>query len=837
MINNFITGVSNRVANYCGFGSSKEGFTRLHTDKMIDRVIGGGESLSKYFFWQYFDEQSGIFFLEEDVAGFAFEISPIVGGSSDLVTQFDRFFNSEMPEGVFVQFLLVASHDVSPVLNLWKNGKKSLEHPIGKMTRKREDLMMSLAREYDVDDGRVLRDYRIFVNVSSKLSKTKKDDLNKFKRFKKSFKQLLRAGQLNPYDLSGEGLLRLVREIINVDFTKEQQDYFEISETKPLSEQVLKNLGRWKLEEDAFINETTGIASKYYKVDQFPQSSSLASMVKILGGRRIIPGRHIVSYTVASDVNAGKQSAILGRGAGASRAADMWINRGNAQIQRDAQEWVELQNEIKSDDTLQRFLTESFGILLSSRIEELDIAEQSLTDVYSEWSLSSDDSFHLPALLSILPLHQPLYWSLLKYVRQVGYTLGRQATAKLPIHAEWKGHNSSGVLFAGRNGQLFNWNPFESTANYNIVVFGTSGGGKSFFMQELAITMKSQNKQLFILDIGESFRNLCLVSKGESIKFGKGSSLCINPFSGFKRGMLELEDGRDAFLEVVKCTKEIISIMCGANSEVEMGELEKSIIHAVQQSNFNLDINGFVHYLQNSDNEMLKRFAVAMFTYTKEGIYGKYFNGEKSATFRRPITVFEFEEIKGDKKLLTIVLQALLMEITSQFLAGDRSKGFMIVVDEAYKLLDSEGKAVAKFFAELCRVVRKYGGSLVICVQNYSDLQQSNDHRAILANSTWSVIMKIDPKAINQFDDSDAFKHYKPLIKSLAMVPGKYSEMLISSSEINVVGRLIVDDYSASMYSTTREDYNYLTKAVEAGIDLDFAIETLVEQKNAAVEW
>lgn len=835
-MNNFITELSNNIANYCGFGSSKEGFTRIHTNRMIDQITGGAESLSKYFFWQYYDEQSGIFFLEENVAGFAFEISPIVGGADDLVTQFDRFFNSEMPEGVFVQFLLVASHDVSPVLNLWKNGKQSLEHPIGKMVRKRENLMKRLASEYDEKDGRVLRDYRVFVNVSSKLSKTKSDDLNKFKRFKKSFKQLLKSGQLNPHDLDSEGLLRLVREIINVDFNKDQQEYSKINNTKPLSEQVLGNLGCWRLEEDALINEETGVANRYYKVDQFPQSSSLASMVKILGGKRIIPGRHIVSYTVANDVNLGKQGAILARGDGASKAADMWINRSNAQIQRDAQEWAELQNEVKSDDSSQRFLTENFGILLSSRVNELEVAQQALIDVYSEWSLSSDNSFHLPALLSMLPMQQPLYWPVLKYVRQVGYTLGKQATAKLPVHAEWKGHNSSGVLLAGRNGQLFNWDPFESSANYNIVVFGTSGGGKSFNLQEFAISMKSLNKQLFILDIGESFRNLCLVSEGESIKFGKGSSLCINPFSGFKPGMLELEGGKDAFLEVVKCTKEIISIMCGATSEIEMGELEKAIIQAVEQANFDLDINGFVHYLQNSDNEMLKNFAVAMFTYTKEGIYGKYFNGPKSATFKRPITVFEFEEIKGDKKLLTIVLQALLMEITSQFLAGDRSKGFIIIVEEAYKLLDSDGRAAAKFFAEFCRIVRKYGGSLVTCVQNYSDLLQSNDHRAILANSTWSVIMKIDPKAINQFDDSDAFRHYKPLIRSLEMVPGKYSEMLISGTDINVVGRLIVDDYSASMYSTTREDYNYLTKAVESGVDIDFAIETLAERKNAAIE-
>ena len=40
------------------------------------------------------------------------------------------------------------------------------------------------------------------------------------------------------------------------------------------------------------------------------------------------------------------------------------------------------------------------------------------------------------------------------------------------------------------------------------------------------------------------------------------------------------------------------------------------------------------------------------------------------------------------------------------------------------------------FFAEFARTVRKYGGSLVTCVQNFSDLQKTDQHRAILENST-----------------------------------------------------------------------------------------------------
>lgn len=45
--------------------------------------------------------------------------------------------------------------------------------------------------------------------------------------------------------------------------------------------------------------------------------------------------------------------------------------------------------------------------------------------------------------------------------------------------------------------------------------------------------------------------------------------------------------------------------------------------------------------------------------------------------------------------LLSIVLQILLMEVTNQFLCGDRQTPFMIIVDEAWMLLDF----AAGFFA------------------------------------------------------------------------------------------------------------------------------------------
>ena len=123
----------------------------------------------------------------------------------------------------------------------------------------------------------------------------------------------------------------------------------------------------------------------------------------------------------------------------------------------------------------------------------------------------------------------------------------------------------------------------------------------------------------------------------------------------------------------------------------------------MQLNNYQIDINGFVEYLQASDSARLRDYGLSLYSYTSDGIYGKYFSGGRSSDFKKQLTIFEFEEIKKDEKLMSIVLQTLLMEITNQFLLGDRKNRFVIIIDEAWNLLDY----TAKFIAELYRTVKK----------------------------------------------------------------------------------------------------------------------------------
>lgn len=820
--------ISNKAAKYFGFDQSATHKSLEQNRALIESSNNSASSLSDYFYYRYYDEEDELFFLDGGVCGFMLEIQPIVGVDEGLVKNLDHFFNEELPYGSFIQFFLLASSDIDPILDRWESSRVNKHPMLQKITQKQVDFIRKSASNYKDYDGRLARDFRIYVSFTRNCNFNKKE-ITEVKSFKKTLTKKLDAINLAPKVCNGEDLVRLLKDFF--EFTPNKKTDYRVKDHRvTLDEQILSPGTNFRLEEDGFTNINSGVTTRSYFPKELPDEGSLLGMINLLGSAERastgIPARFAMSYTVSTSINQSMQGGMQARGDKVIHAAEQWYSRNNRGLQREAAEWKDLNDRAKNGE---RFLTESFEVMISAPSELIEEAEASLLSLYRsmDWSLDKNEKFHLPAILSCLPMQQPLYWGTLAMHRLVRISMGSEVTAKLPIHAEWKGVPEPGALFFARRGQLFNWNPFYriSSGNYNACIFGPSGGGKSVFLQNLATSMMAQNVRVFILDIGQSFAELAKLLDGEIVQFGREVKLALNPFSGFRPGM-----NIDDFNDLVKCAKELLIIMCGANSDRGAAELEKAIKDAVQRSNYHIDINGFVDYLAESDSELLKGYAATLYSYTRDGIYGKYFSGNKSASFRELITIFEFEEIKKDKKLLAIILQILLMEITNQFFTGDRSQRFMIIVDEAWMILDY----APGFFAEFARTVRKYGGSLITCVQNFVDLQKTEQHRAILENSTWTILLKQDEKGLHAFKESEAFKDIIPLIKSISLSPGKYSEFLLSATGVNIVGRLVLDEYSSVLYSTDSADFNYLKKAQEAGIALDLAVEQLAEKKYGA---
>lgn len=821
-----IAAISQKLPLYFGLdrGEFRAGKTQSHAHELIEESTKGAASIAEYLSYRYFDEEQQLFYNDGGYIGFMLKIPPIVGVDNSLLKNLQYFFNDEFPPSSFLQFLLVASHNVEGMLAKWMEARTNKQPILQKLTSKRAGFIRELASSFGNFDGRIARDYNIYVSFCQKADITL-TNINKIQSFKERLTKKFSTLNLASETCTASDLIELCRELVQMDINPGSNKKGKYDKYNTIASQLLKPLERQKIEEDSIWHIDRSLRSKCYYARELPKEFSLNQMIGLLGSAENVSfglaSRFVISYAVASSLSKAEQAAISSKGDRVIHAAEQWYSRNDRNIKREAEEWKDVNDLAKNGG---QFLTENFSIMITAPEGKIELAEQALISLYNilDFRLEVNRCLQLVSMLAMLPMQQGIFWESLKRFRLTRTCLSQEVMARLPIHAEWKGVAVSGVLLQARRGQLFNWNPFYRIAsgNYNVAIFGPSGGGKSVFLQELVVSLASQTVRIFVLDIGQSFSNICQLLSGENIQFGRKAGLSLNPFASFYPEMSE--EDKEEFL---KCAKALLAIMCGIKEEDVLGsaELERALQEALIASEYRLDITGFAQYLARSNSSLLKRYGATLYPYSKEGLYGKYFSGGRAALFKSDITVFEFEEIKNDPKLLAIVLQILLMEITNQFLTGKRTQAFMIIVDEAWMLLDF----AASFFAAFGRTVRKYGGSLVICVQNFMDLQKTIEHRTILENSTWTVMLKQDEKGLEAFKNSEAFKDMVPLIQSVSMVPGKYSEVLLYSTGIKVVGRLVLDDYSKALYSTDAADFAYLRTEAMLGKNLDEAIESL----------
>ena len=822
---NRIKNIVNSIPSFCGLDEAIES---CDTAAKINSISDGMTDLSDYIPYRYFDEDNGIFVNDLGIAGFMLEISPVVGFDNAIHRNLQHFFNREMPQDSYMQFLLVASNDVEDVLNLWERDVVSDKPLIRKMNQKIKDFTRERATNFGSSDGRMARDYRIFVSYSQQIDVSSKSNISKITSFRDQLFNKLSSIKLSPIECDAKDLIRLTRSIIQMQTGKRSR--IDYNPNILLSKQILEASNFSELSEDSIRHSSTGLKSRLYHIKELPSEFSLSQGINLLGGSDDtgIAARFIISYTVANNLSGFAQEKLIARGEKVIESAGSWYNAAKRDLRREAEEWKDITDRAKGGE---RFLNEHWQLMVTAPEDCFDVAAQDLTTLYNMnfFDLETSKNLQMPAMLSMMPMAQHLLWNSLDKFKLTRTVLSKEVISRLPIQAEWKGVPKSGLLLQARRGQLFLFNPFYkiSSGNFNIIVFAESGGGKSVLLQALALSLVAQNTRMFVLEIGESFKNICSLLGGERIKFGKKAPISLNPFSSFKADM-EKEDYEEFF----KCTKGLLEVMCGVKGDpVSAAELERAIASGLIKHNYDLDITKFANYLESSDSELLRRYGVTLYPYTEKGSSGKYFSGDKkSATFREIMTVFEFEEIKSDPELIAILLQILLMEITNQFLTGDRKTPFMIVVDEAWALLDHS----AKFFAAFVRTVRKYGGSLVMCVQTYDDFQKTEDHRTILKNSTWSMMLKQNPKGLESFKKSEAFGGLMPLISSISLAPNKYAEVMISTTDVNVVGRLVLDEYSGALFSTDAEDFSFLKEKESKGVGLDIAVEELVQKKRAS---
>lgn len=795
--------------------------TEFCKEPSISRDLFSQDPLSYFLPWIGYDEPSRIF-IGKNTLGFTIECIPLVGSAQVASKEISSIFQEILEEGDSFQCLLLADHRVEPFLARWEKARKESEEIYQEIAHRRAQFLQNSQSI----NSRIFR-FILSYNTESQWDSLKVEKIKEKKeKILKTLKNLTYAFVWDVKDF-----LQTTGSLINFSIEKDVKKrnwnpYQELSSQLPTGGclNVEKNYLQWEKEEKVCL--------KTFRAVDYPDFWSLADMQRLIGDVFKDAFRITSPFYLHYGIHCPSQAKEEGK---FKRRSHLIEKQGRSSLLM--RMIPALSEELRESDIVRKELVQAskfvwtqFSAGIFEKMENLATAEQSIKSLFriNQFTLVENQYLHFPAFLAALPMTWGEYAQDLKELNLLRTTLNTECGSLVPIQGEWMGTKTPGMLLIGRRGQLINWNPFDNKAgNYNTVVVGRSGSGKSVFMQDLLLSKLGVGAKVFILEVGRSFEKLCDLLHGQYIEFSKESNICLNPFSNVSTQDSESTDTSISFL------KSIISCMAApekGTSDYENALIEKAIRYAWNSKRHKATITDVAYWLQSHADESAKMLGIMLTPYTKEGIYAKYFEGDNNVDFTSPMVLIELEELKEKKDLQSVVLQLFIMTITNQTFLGDRKTPFFICIDEAWDLL--RGKQTGLFIETLARRLRKYFGALIIGTQSVDDFYSTPGALAAFENSDWMCMLAQKKSSIARFAESgkvemDDAKRYA--LESVTTRHGEYSEVMICDADGNYsIARLVLDPFSQLLYTTKAQEYTQIKELQNQGLTISQAINRLI---------
>ena len=480
----------------------------------------------------------------------------------------------------------------------------------------------------------------------------------------------------------------------------------------------------------------------------------------------------------------------------------------------------------------------SVFVTVSARTyEELMWRKQQMTDMLKSMDMYvSDCSFQQEdALRTVMPFLQ-ISPKLEKKSKRNVLTSGAASTY---MFTSFEMSDDTGVLLGinRHNNSLCIVDLFDTkkNKNANLNLLGTSGAGKTFTMQLLALRMRMRGIQCYIIAPikGHEFRRACNHIGGQFIKIAPGSPHCINimeirhTISPEMELIDELDYSEMDSLLAQKIQQLMIffSLLIPDMTNEEEQMLDEALIrtygkfgithdndsvyadrNAVPPKMKTMPILGDLHE-ELQKNEMTKRIAVIVSRFVTGS--AQSFNQQTNVDLSNKYIVLDLSELKG--KLLPVGMMIALDYVWDK-IKSDRTKKKAIMIDEIWQLIGAgSNRMAAGFCLEIFKVIRGFGGAAISATQDLSDffgLEDGRYGRAIINNSKNKIILNLEPDEAEFVRDT--LKLTKTEIRSITRF--ERGEALICSNNSKVPVIIKASKEEQEMITTDRAELEAILK-------------------------
>ena len=812
-------------------------------------------------------EEHGIYIMDNDAFALIYECTPLGGynAESGLTTLL-----SALPEHAAMQIMLVPSRDITDQVDVWKKNKK-MKGEIYEVTRDNyANFIESRSKEIVTPNMRCLAcNYKLIVSIIvgghkkehsliknifnsikgiGKDSNEEKEELIKnytiLKESKARYESALTNANLFPRLMTPDMLLKNMYSILNPNHEFRLIPKWGGNE-EVLSNNMIANDNVFEVHDDHIVFD--GMCGRSLSVKDFPRMWHCA-MADILTGEPFgAQSLESTIYYCLNIINEGKDGINKTKRRGQIILSQNLPPELFPKLQMKKQDLADANVQLERGEQIYHINFALFAI--GKDYNELQNISGQLKAYYQSigFKLEEDKYINLPVFLSMLPGNYDN--SFRKDLARGRVVFQKNVVDLAPSSADWGGNTANPELFfLTPRGQLFSFDLFASDTNYNAFTIGTSGAGKSVFLQYLAMNYMMSGARINIIDIGGSYENFCGILDGQYVDIKRENPLSLNPFTE-----LTTQQMFDEF-------KEFLAEwywMMGAPESLALSQEQSKLIKAylnqaleLSYSKYGIDsdvdtiIESFTEIVsvQKNDGENVIEdlrftdFLKILSQYGKKGLYGDFFNGKSEIEFKAQIVVLETGSMENTPDLRDPILMILTYHIQkSIYLAKDMSRKNLIIIDEAHKFLGNP--KIDGFIEQAYRRFRKHNASMIIGTQGWEDLDSetspSRAGRVIVENSAFQIIMaqssasaeKLKKSKAHNFDD-----YHKQMIDSIKPVKGEYSEAVIINAKNKVKVRIVLDSWMKKIYFTTPQMRTYIRAEVAEGKSFVEAIESMPKE-------
>lgn len=312
----------------------------------------------------------------------------------------------------------------------------------------------------------------------------------------------------------------------------------------------------------------------------------------------------------------------------------------------------------------------------------------------------------------------------------------------------------------------------ERNKNANMNIIGTSGAGKTFTMQLLALRMRMRNIQCFILAPikGHEFRSACGSVGGSYIRIAPGSKHSINimEIRAAAEDFAGEGEERSLLSQKIQQMQIFFSMLLPNISAEEEQAIDEALIdtyakYGITRENASLYRDAEGKRLKEMPvlGDLKEQLAGRRYGERAEMSLKKFVTGSAQAFNRRTnvdldnkYIVLDLSELSG--KLLPVGMM-IALDFVWDKIKADRTQKKAVFIDEIWQLVGAvSNRMAAEFCLTIFKTIRGYGGAAIGATQDLSDffgLEEGKYGRAIVNNSQSKIILNLEADEARQVQE------------------------------------------------------------------------------------